>query len=72
MPSEALPPVDTSPDALLVADLALLTELHRQDTAATVRLNKRRIIAVRGDIHHALRGNAHQVDRCGYDYVPSH
>lgn len=49
-----------------------LTELHRQDTAATVRLNKRRIIAVRGDIHHALRGNAHQVDRCGYDYVPSH
>jgi phosphoenolpyruvate carboxylase len=30
MTGEALPPVDSSPDALLVADLALLTELHRQ------------------------------------------
>ena len=49
-----------------------LTELHRQNTAAAVRLNKRRIIAVRGDIHHTLRGHTYQIDRRGYDYVPSH
>ena len=30
MTGVALPPVETSPDALLVADLALLTRLHRQ------------------------------------------